>query len=105
MPVLSFRKLFYMPPTCKVCGQNYYPEPGFYYGAMFISYIITAFYCLGFVAICIFVFHLGIELSFVLLFFSLVLLYAWFFRTSRAVWIHIVVKYDPHTFSQSGDDK
>jgi uncharacterized protein (DUF983 family) len=26
-----------MPPACPVCGQTYEPEPGFYYGAMYIS--------------------------------------------------------------------
>lgn len=27
-----------MPSHCPVCGQAYEPEPGFYWGAMFISY-------------------------------------------------------------------
>ncbi len=27
-----------MPPTCPRCGQTFEPEPGFYYGAMFISF-------------------------------------------------------------------
>ncbi|KAA9338737.1 DUF983 domain-containing protein [Hymenobacter busanensis] len=27
-----------MPENCPVCGQAYEPEPGFYWGAMFISY-------------------------------------------------------------------
>jgi uncharacterized protein (DUF983 family) len=26
-----------MPSQCPVCGQTYEPEPGFYYGAMYIS--------------------------------------------------------------------
>ena len=26
-----------MPTACPVCGQTYEPEPGFYYGAMYIS--------------------------------------------------------------------
>ena len=26
-----------MPSACPVCGQTYEPEPGFYYGAMYIS--------------------------------------------------------------------
>jgi len=93
--ILSFRKLFYMPPGCSKCGLNYYPEPGFYYGAMFISYIITAFYCLTFAAICLFVFDLSVNASFVWLFASLVIFYVWFYRTSRSVWIHVNVKYDP----------
>lgn len=27
-----------MPAACPVCGQAYEPEPGFYYGAMYISF-------------------------------------------------------------------
>ncbi|MBO2012755.1 DUF983 domain-containing protein [Siccationidurans soli] len=26
-----------MPPQCPICRQTYEPEPGFYYGAMYIS--------------------------------------------------------------------
>jgi uncharacterized protein (DUF983 family) len=26
-----------MPAQCPICGQTYEPEPGFYYGAMYIS--------------------------------------------------------------------
>lgn len=92
--IASFRKLFYMPPSCPKCGQNYYPEPGFYYGAMFISYIITAFYCLGFAGICLFVFHLSVNAAFIWLFVSLMIFYVWFYRTARSIWIHVNVRYD-----------
>jgi hypothetical protein len=27
-----------MPVSCPVCGQHYEPEPGFYWGAMYISF-------------------------------------------------------------------
>ncbi|GAB3227327.1 DUF983 domain-containing protein [Hymenobacter seoulensis] len=30
-----------MPEHCLVCGQAYEPEPGFYWGAMFISYAFS----------------------------------------------------------------
>lgn len=30
-----------MPETCPVCGQPTEPEPGFYYGAMFVSYAFS----------------------------------------------------------------
>ncbi len=35
-PALSL-KFVQMPPACPVCGQTFEPEPGFYYGAMYIS--------------------------------------------------------------------
>ena len=30
-----------MPAQCPVCGQAYEPEPGFYWGAMYVSYGFT----------------------------------------------------------------
>ncbi|MBF9239741.1 DUF983 domain-containing protein [Hymenobacter sp. BT683] len=30
-----------MPAVCPVCGQPTEPEPGFYYGAMFVSYAFS----------------------------------------------------------------
>jgi uncharacterized protein (DUF983 family) len=37
---LSFR-FADMPEACPVCGQPTEPEPGFYYGAMFVSYAFS----------------------------------------------------------------
>lgn len=99
--ITSFQKLFHMPPSCTKCGQIYYPEPGFYYGAMFISYIITAFYCLGFIGIALFLFHLSVNTAFIWLFASLVIFYVWFYRTARSLWIHINVKYDPDALTKA----
>ncbi|MEL6718022.1 MAG: DUF983 domain-containing protein, partial [Bacteroidota bacterium] len=36
----SFQKPFEMHERCPNCNFNNFPEPGFYYGAMFMSYII-----------------------------------------------------------------
>ncbi|RPD50336.1 DUF983 domain-containing protein [Hymenobacter sediminis] len=30
-----------MPEACPVCGQAYEPEPGFYWGAMYISFAFS----------------------------------------------------------------
>ncbi|MBT9394310.1 DUF983 domain-containing protein [Hymenobacter sp. NST-14] len=30
-----------MPAHCPVCGQAYEPEPGFYWGAMYISFVFS----------------------------------------------------------------
>jgi uncharacterized protein (DUF983 family) len=35
---LKFHKMY---DSCPVCGQDFIIEPGFYYGAMYISYAIT----------------------------------------------------------------
>lgn len=37
-PAYRLTKFSAMPESCPVCGQGYEPEPGFYWGAMFVSY-------------------------------------------------------------------
>ena len=48
-----------------------------------------------------FVFDLGVDAAFVWLFISLVILYVWFYRTARSLWIHLNVKYDPHAVQKA----
>ncbi|MFT6148768.1 MAG: hypothetical protein ACJAUH_001454 [Saprospiraceae bacterium] len=90
----SFKKPFDMYERCPVCNEDYFPEPGFYLGAMFISYIWTAFFCLGFVGFAIFVLKMSINMSFLALILFMALIFIWIFRVSRAMWINVVVHYD-----------
>lgn len=91
----SFKKSFFMPESCPHCAQKYELEPGFYYGAMFISYIFTALAC--FIIWSVFFFLLefdwlgawGAMVGVVAIFFIYI------FRVSRSIWIHINVAYDP----------
>ncbi len=91
----NYKHLTEMPKSCPVCDQNYLPEPGFYYGAMFISYIVCGFWFLGFIAICMFAFDLSVDTSFILLIIMVAALFGWIFRISRSIWIHINVRYKP----------
>jgi uncharacterized protein (DUF983 family) len=81
-----------MHKRCPVCGQNFEPEVGFYYGAMFISYVFIAFTSLLIVGTCVFLFKLSIELSFGILLVFLALIFIWNLRFSRSFWIHIIMK-------------
>jgi uncharacterized protein (DUF983 family) len=97
----SFQKSFDMPEKCPVCGQKYFLEPGFYYGAMFISYILTGWFCLLFVGGLMLGFGVGWEAAFLLLLIVMAILFVWFFRISRAIWININVKYNPPAVSKN----
>jgi uncharacterized protein (DUF983 family) len=83
-----------MPEACHVCGQKTMPEPGFYFGAMFISYIFTAWICLFIVGICMLGFGLSVNQSFLILIVVAILSYYKVLRLSRSIWIHIAVKFD-----------
>lgn len=88
---------------CPKCEQNYFPEPGFYYGAMFISYIGSAFFCMGFVMLLHWVFGWSTAASFVALLAIAGLMFVWWFRFSRSVYFHLVTKYRPE-MTQAVDD-
>lgn len=86
-----------MNKKCPVCGQRFEPEPGFYYGAMFISYIFMGFISLGLTGLMVFYFNFSIEIAFSVLIATLAIIFLWNLRFSRSIWIHLVVKYDPRT--------
>ena len=92
---LVLTKPLEMPERCNVCGQNFNPEPGFYYGAMFISYILSSFFFLFIAGVTIIVFDWSVEAAFALIIFIAVILYIWVLRMSRSIWINLMVKYDP----------
>jgi uncharacterized protein (DUF983 family) len=91
----SFKKSFDMLQRCPKCNLNYFPEPGYYYGSMFISYIWMGWFCLLFVGF----FHWYLALSqtwaFGMLITFLAVNFVYIFRISRLMWININVKYDP----------
>ena len=84
-----------MNPTCPCCGETYNKEPGFFYGAMVVSYMLNG-------AIFIFAF-LGIYIPFDIEAISFIVTLSAFvvalspltFRLARLVWLNIFIAYDP----------
>jgi uncharacterized protein (DUF983 family) len=91
----SFKRSFDMRNTCEHCGQDFMPEPGFYYGAMFISYIFMGWFCIGFVMILHWVLDWSLTASFVALIAFVAVFFVYIFRLARSIWININVQYDP----------
>jgi uncharacterized protein (DUF983 family) len=88
-------QLHKMPDHCSACGLKFNPEPGFYTGAMYVSYamnialFITAF----------FTFYIGLNVS-VFSFLmgygiTLLVLSPYLFRYSRTLFIHLFYSYEP----------
>ena len=79
---------------CSTCGENFYPEPGYYQGAMYVSYGLSV--GLGifmFLLMCV-IFSFD-EFTFLITFLILqIILSPVFYRISRLVWINFFVKYD-----------
>ena len=101
----SYRKGFAdVKPRCEVCGQDYRKEPGFYFGAAYVSYSLTvALWIAVYVAFWVFdalgwfEFRLFEDGWLFLVVGTLVLLGLMppLFRLSRIIWINLFVGYDP----------
>lgn len=95
---INFKKLgslFIMNPTCQACGQTFEPEPGFYFGAMFISYAMnTALFILVWVIYSNLTSNFSIAKLLILMAMASILLLPVFFRLSRTIWIYIFIRFD-----------
>jgi len=83
-----------MGSTCTVCHQKYELEPGFYWGAMFVSYGVSAFMMFGLIALFFFGFNTSLEAAFGWTIAIIVILFVYILRLSRSIWIHLFVKYN-----------
>lgn len=90
----NFKRLTEMPEACPCCGQKTEPEPGFYYGAMFSSYIL----CVGIFFINFIIFGVYLYLppiQFLTIYISqLIILMPFIFRYARATFFYLVVGYE-----------
>src|SRR5690242_16355979 len=84
-----------MNPACPCCGETYIKEPGYFYGAMIVSYMLNG-------ALFIFTF-LGIYIPFdldaihyiVSMSVVIIILSPLTFRLARLVWLNVFIHYDP----------
>jgi len=90
-----------MPEKCTMCGQATEPEPGFYYGAMFISYAIASFILLPTTLILLFHFKLSLTTTFIIMGIIMVVMFLKLLRGSRSLYFHLMVKYDKDAIKNS----
>ena len=83
-----------MPKNCDSCGQAFQPEPGFYFGAMYISYglgvllFMTGFFIMEIILKISGYWFLGVYIS------ALIVLWPIVFRISRVIYIYIFIRHD-----------
>lgn len=84
-----------MHERCPKCDLNYYPEPGYYFGAMYVTYaLVVGQFCVLFALKTIFNYDISI-VNFMLIFLAVLFLLAPInFRLSRVVWLNFFVSYD-----------
>lgn len=87
--------LFKMHSHCPHCAQSFEPEPGFYFGAMFVSYAInTALFIAAWVALTVVYPDYSLTMLLGLLTGVVILGLPLTYRLSRSIWIAIFVRYD-----------
>ncbi len=92
---LHLKNLHLMHKKCKECGQDINPEPGFYTGAMYVSYA----FAVGLFLFFFFVFEIKYPLSGIVFISSyaltLLVLAPFIFRYSRVIFLHLFYNYKP----------
>ncbi|MCT4663644.1 MAG: DUF983 domain-containing protein [Flavobacteriales bacterium] len=92
--------------NCPSCGFNFYPEPGFYFGAMYITYALVAG---EFIILFLLKTFLGLELGiwqFVGILLGFLLIMAPInFRFSRVIWLNLFSSYDEEVANKVKNNK
>jgi len=84
-----------MHPQCPCCGVDYEREPGFYYGAMYVSFAINVgIFLVSLFIISQFVEELTMGMLVGVVAIVVVGLLPIIFRLSRAIWINIFIRYE-----------
>jgi uncharacterized protein (DUF983 family) len=90
---LPFWNFGVMQQRCDVCDLNFTPEPGFYFGASYMSYIFGVAIS-GATWIAMWLLNIDDTIPLLITITSLVLLAAPYnFKISRSSWLNIFVKY------------
>jgi len=86
-----------MNESCSVCGLKYEKEPGYFFGAMYVSYaLMVGWFVITWIADS-FIFHSETwqYLTFVII--TIILFMPLTFRISRLIWLNLFVKYNKNT--------
>jgi uncharacterized protein (DUF983 family) len=79
---------------CEVCGLDLEPEPGFYYGAMYVSYGLSVAIFVSIWASCTWFFdNVGVWTQISLIFIALIGLGPYLYALSKVIWANIFFSY------------
>jgi uncharacterized protein (DUF983 family) len=82
-------RLLTMNPTCEVCGLRFEREPGYFLGAMYVSYGLGVFTILPVSMLLILVADWSLVAVMTVMVVQTLISMPLFFRLSRVIWIHV----------------
>lgn len=84
-----------MHPSCSCCGQTFEPEPGYYYGAMYVSFgLSTGIFLAVLLVLSLLVEEITTAMMLTAVLVIVIGLLPVLFRLSRALWINIFIRYE-----------
>ena len=88
-------KIIDTEPSCSNCGLKYEKEPGFFYGAMYVSYGLTSGIFIVMFILDLTVFHMDTT-PFAILIVSIILVtFPFVTRWARVLWLNFFFRYQP----------
>jgi uncharacterized protein (DUF983 family) len=82
-----------MNTRCPVCNEDFKREPGYYFGATYVSYGLTVAFGIAMYVILSGIFKMG-TIPFLITFsISLIILMPVFYRSARLIWINMFVPF------------
>ena len=97
----NLKYIFKMNRNCPVCKESYFREPGFFFGAMYVSYALMAGWLIIWFLADIFWFRLEAFALAMGITLSMVLVSPAFYHWSRIIWLNFFIRYDRNAVSQS----
>ncbi len=89
--------LFQIPKIndrCKKCNFKFEKEPGFFFGAMFVSYALAVAEFIGAFLLSHFIFGRSLLVSFLVIVLIAILFSTINFRLSRTIWIYLFANHN-----------
>jgi uncharacterized protein (DUF983 family) len=91
--LFSYKQILTMPDNCQNCGQKFEIEPGFWLGALWMSYPFIIIIITPFILLAISGVDLKMWAIVLTMIFSMAVFFPLSLRLGRSIWIHIFVRY------------
>jgi uncharacterized protein (DUF983 family) len=89
----SFKKPFEMEDSCSECDLKYEREPGFFYGALYVSYaLMSGIFIVWFLADLLWIHMEALTLA-IAVASTMLVLFPVVFRSSRIIWLNFFIRF------------
>ena len=84
----NYLKFYKMNDHCPQCGQTFHPEPGFYFGAMYISYAFSVAWFVGATIFLLIIDQFSLKNALIVVSVGIIILLPPIFQYSRILYLY-----------------